>query len=338
MENETPPSPDKGSSGPDQSTGLVKFWQELKRRHVVRVAMVYAIVGWLVIQVANATFEDFGIPIWAYRFVVLMVLLGFPISLVIAWAFELTPQGIKTTKTAHVDHPESHKDVSHARKRSWLAYAVGALFPTLIFGTLALFFYIRSGGGVQESEDKSIAVLPFDNRSNREEDQFFTDGIHDDLLTQISRIRGIRTIARTSVMSYRDTTKRMKNIGEELGVKWLLEGGVQRGGDEIRINAQLIEVSNEGHIWAETYTRKLTAKNIFQIQSEISLAIADALEALLSPEEKERMEKLPTENLAALEAYFKGKDSRAMESRSGWEEAIIHSEWVDTPPLAASLC
>jgi TolB-like protein/Tfp pilus assembly protein PilF len=328
MSPDTTPSPDKGTQdGPPESTGLGKLWRELKRRHVVRVAMVYAIVGWIVMQVAGLTFEGFGIPIWAFRFVMLMVILGFPISVVLAWAFELTPEGVKTTKTARVAHPDSHMDVSHAKKRSWLAYAVGAAVPTLIFAIFALIFYIRSDGDPElTSEDRSIAVLPFDNRSNREEDQFFTDGIHDDLLTQISRIKDIKTISRTSVMVYKGTTKNMKTIGEELGVKWLLEGGIQRGGEEIRINAQLIEASSDAHLWAEKYTRPLTVENIFEIQNEIVTLITDSLEAVISPEEKKQLEKLPTDNLAALEAYFKGKESRMKESRVGLEEAIIHFE------------
>jgi TolB-like protein/Tfp pilus assembly protein PilF len=325
MAQDNPSSPDKGSQdGPPEASGLGKFWQELKRRHVVRVAMVYAIVAWLVIQIAVSTFPSLNIPAWALSLVIMCVLLGFPVSLIIAWAFELTPEGVKTTKTAREDHPESHKDASHAKKRSWLAYGVGALIPTLIFGAMALFFYIRSGGdAVVADGEKSIAVLPFANRSELKDDEFFTDGIHDDLLTHLSRIKDIKTIARTSVMSYRGTTKKMSTIGEELGVNWLLEGGVQRGGDQIRINVQLIDPVTEGHLWAEIYTREMTTQNIFAIQNEIVALIADSLKAVISPEEKERIEKLPTANLAALEAYFKGKPLMK-EASSEKREAIVH--------------
>jgi len=136
MEDDPKPTPPEESS-------FQRLWSELKRRHVVRVAMVYAVVGWLVIQVANATFADFGIPVWAYRFVVLMVVLGFPISVVLGWAFELTPEGIKTTNSAQKETKDSP---AHAKKRKWMAFAVGALFPTVIFGALALFFYVRTVG------------------------------------------------------------------------------------------------------------------------------------------------------------------------------------------------
>ena len=204
---------------------------------------------------------------------------------------------------------------------------MGALFPTLIFGALALFFYIRGESNSQAFEgDKSIAVLPFENRSNLEEDEFFIKGFHDGLLTQISRIPGIRTVGRTSVMVYQDTTKNLKTIGQELGVSALLEGGVQRAGDEVRITVQLRAAAADAHMWSENYTRKLTAENIFEIQDEITKAIANALKLILSPEEKQRIEKLPTESLAALEAYFKGMQSLSKGSRGGSREARIHFE------------
>jgi TolB-like protein len=306
----------------------VKFWQELRRRKVVRVATVYAIAAWLIIQIAVATFPSLYIPPWALSFMIMCVILGFPVALILAWAFELTPEGIRTTKIAQEEKKDTGDTTVHSKKRNWVAYAMGAAIPTVIFGALALFFYIRSGSGPEfTAEDKSIAVLPFDNRSNQEEDQFFTDGIHDDLLTQISRIHGIKTISRTSVMAYRDTTKSMPTIAEELGVTTILEGGVQRSGNRIRINVQLIEAATDAHVWAETYTRELTSENVFEIQNEITRTIADALKVILTPEEIEQLEKLPTENMAALEAYFKGKQALGvLRSGSSWGEAIAQYE------------
>jgi TolB-like protein/cytochrome c-type biogenesis protein CcmH/NrfG len=151
---------------------------------------------------------------------------------------------------------------------------------------------------------KSIAVLPFDNRSESKNDAYFTDGIHDDLLTQISHIRDIKTISRTSVMAYKGTSKNMRTIGEELGVATILEGGVQRAGNQVRINMQLIDAKTDAHLWAETYTREMTAENIFAIQSEITSAIAKALQAVLLPSEQQQLERRATTNLAALEKYF----------------------------------
>ncbi|MCZ6671696.1 MAG: hypothetical protein O7C75_02030 [Verrucomicrobia bacterium] len=175
MENDPPTDSPKPS-------GFAEFWQELKRRKVMRVAITYAVVAWLIIQIAVSTFEGFGIPVWAFRFVVMMVLLGFPIVIILAWAFELTSDGIKTTKVARSEGSDTDETTTHSMKRNWLAYAVGATLPTLIFGTLAIFFYFRSDPspldtrpsfpGLTESE-KSIAVLPLENMSPDPENAFF---------------------------------------------------------------------------------------------------------------------------------------------------------------------
>lgn len=300
------------------------FWAELKRRKVMRVAITYAVVSWVIIQVAATTFGSFGIPEWAFRFVVLMVILGFPVALIITWAFELTPEGIKTTKSAREEGGDEPVSKQYTRKRNWMTVLFAAALPTVIFGALALYFFFSRTVAESGSFDKSIAVLPFDNRSNVEGDQFFTDGIHDDLLTQISRIQDIKTISRTSVMAYRDTTKNMREIGAELGVATLLEGGVQRSGDQIRINMQLIDADTDAHIWAETYTREMSAENVFAIQSEITQAIAGALRTVLSPDEKEELNESPTKNIAALEAFFVGKQELNKRTGESIKRAIDH--------------
>ncbi len=170
----------------------------------------------------------------------------------------------------------------------------------------------------------SVAVLPFVNRSASEEDAFFVDGLHDVLLTHISKIGSIKTISRTSVMRYRDTNKTIPEIAEELGVTTIMEGGVQRASDTIRISVQLIDAASDEHLWGQIYDRQLTAANIFAIQSEIATAIADALRARLSPAEQQRLETVPTENLAALEAYFHGKQRVAKETSGALAEAVNH--------------
>ena len=313
-------------------SGLVGFLVELRRRKVVRVAAVYAVVGWLIIQVANATFEDFGIPVWAFRFVVLMVVLGFPIALVLTWAFELTPEGITTSRTAHERQVNVSAPPGHQRKHNWLSYLVGAAIPTLIFGVASTILYFTAresptaAQSASTSANKSIAVLPFENLSTREEDAIFTKGIHGDLLDQLSSIRGIKTIQRASVMAYEDTTKNHKTIGEELGVATILEGGVQRAGKSVRIKVTLIEASTDDVLFLETYTRELTAESVFEIQAEVSVAIAEALQAQLSPEEQEHIKKLPTQNLDALEAYYRGYVSWGQYTASGFEEAVEHFE------------
>jgi len=168
----------------------------------------------------------------------------------------------------------------------------------------------------------SIAVLPFDNRSNREEDEFFSAGIHDDLLTTIAKIGSMKVISRTSVMEYKNTTKKIPQIARELGVANILEGGIQRAGNQVRINVQLIDATTDQHLWAEIYDRELTAENIFAIQSEISKAVAEALQATLSPDEQRRIDTAPTDNLDAYDAYLRGRLLMATREAAKLEESI----------------
>ena len=225
--------------------------------------------------------------------------------------------------------------------RNRRAYAVWVEAAAILCAVLALVFYLRSGTSEPSlspepelipprssarDSSRSIAVLPFENRGKREGDRIFIDGIHDDLVTHISRIPGITTIARTSVLGYRDTAENMRTIGEELSVATILLGGVQRAGGQIKINVQLIDAATDALLWAERYERELTAENIFVIQNKISKAIAGALQVVLSPQESERMEKLPTESLAALEAYFRGKERYHFRSGTAVRESIVHLE------------
>ena len=174
--------------------------------------------------------------------------------------------------------------------------------------------------------DKSIAVLPFDNRSSQEEDEFFTTGIHDDLLTQLAQISSLRVISRTSVVQFKDTSKSIREIAELLGVATILEGGVQRAGNQVRINMQLIDAATDAHLWAQTYDRELTANNIFAIQSEIASAVTLAMRATLSPEEQSRMADVPTQNMEALEEYFKGRAELDQRLRPSIESARMRFE------------
>lgn len=174
------------------------------------------------------------------------------------------------------------------------------------------------------NKQKSIAVLPFENRSELKTDEYFTDGIHDDLLTQISRIKDIKSISSTSVKTYKNTTKNIRQIGRELGVATIISGGVRRSGAQVRINIQLIDTSTDANLWAETYTRELSSENVFSIQSEIVYAIINELQAVLSPEEQQQFKKLPTNNMSALEAFFRGRSSYVLNTSEGYSEAIMH--------------
>jgi TolB-like protein/Tfp pilus assembly protein PilF len=250
---------------------------------------------------------------------------GFPLALILAWAFELTPEGIK--REAEVDRTES---TTHHTGRKLDFIIIGLLALAVVYFAVDKFWLQHAEVSTESApaaeevvREKSIAVLPLANRSANEADAFFVDGMHDDILTHVSKIRSLKVISRTSVMDYRDTTKNMKTIGRELGVATILEGGVQRSGSQVRINVQLIDAETDEHLWAEIYDRKLTAENLFSIQSEIATAIADALRASLSPEEQRLLDTVPTENMDALEAYFHGK--QLMEERS----SVALAEAVD---------
>ena len=292
------------------------FFQELKRRNVFRVAAVYGVVGWLLVEVASVIFPTFNAPEWVMQVFTSLMILGFPVALVFAWAFEITPEGIKLEKD--VDRSQS---ITHVTGRK-LDFTVIAILAAIIVWFAADKFFL-SGDQLPTTADhsldrRSIAVLPFANRSSAQENaQFLADGIHDDLLTLLANLGSMKVISRTSVMEYRDTTKNMKTIGEELGVATILEGGVQRAGNQVRINVQLIDASTDEHIWAKTYDRTLTAETLFAIQSEMAASIAEHLEAALSPDDRELLEKRPTGNLEAYNAYLMAGQFYA---RSGFED------------------
>ena len=300
----------------------LSFFAELKRRNVFRVAIAYLAVAWLLIEVAGTLFPGFGIPDSAFRFVVVMLALGFVPALIFSWAYEITPDGLKREKEIVRDASITYLTAKRLDKLT-----IGLIVVALAFIVVDRFWLgSRIAGPPATTADlvsdsvlpsepeteqfpNSIAVLPFANRSANPNDIFFVDGIHDDLLTYISQIGSIKTISRTSVMKYRDSTQSIPEIAMELGVATVLEGGVQRAGEQVRINIQLIDARTDNHLWSEIYDRQLTATNIFAIQSEIAKSIAGALRATLSPGARERIDSIPTENLEALEAYFLGRQS-----------------------------
>jgi len=299
----------------------MSLFNELKRRNVFRVGAAYIVAAWLVIQVVETLFPVYGLSDAAIRIVVAILGVGFIPSLILSWVFEFTPEGLK--KDADVD---SDKSITQTTGRKLdriilvvLALALGYFaFDKFVLDPVEDEQIAQSARQegltaalTRSYGDRSIAVLPFENRSNREEDQFFTDGIHDDLLTTIAKIGSMKVISRTSVMEYRDTIKKISQIAQELGVAHILEGGIQRSGNHVRINVQLIDAATDDHLWAETYTRELTAENLFAVQSEITRLIADALQAELSTDEQRRIDARPTDNLQAYEAYMRGRQLMA---------------------------
>lgn len=300
------------------------FLTELKRRNVFRVAATYGVVGWIVVEVSSTVLPTFDAPRWILQVLTFVVILGFPLALVLAWAFELTPDGVK--RDADVDRSQARAPTG---RRSLLiifaALAVGALW------FLALDRFVeadRDDIDPAPEGERSVAVLPFENISGDAANDPFTIGIHDDLLTNISQIRSIKTISRTSVLQYRETTKTIPEIARELGVAAILEGGVQRSGNRIRINVQLIDAASDKHLWAETYDRELTAAGVFAIQSEIATSIADSLRVTLSAEEHERLDSAPTQSLAAFETYFRGKQLLEERTRESLYQAVEYFDEV----------
>lgn len=308
---------------------MTSLFNELKRRNVIRVGAAYLVAAWVLLQIGDVLISMLQLPPSVGKALVLIFSLGFPLTLIFAWAFELTPEGIKVE--ADVDRSESITNVT-AKKLDMVTIGLVIVALAVFLSDRFLWSEPVYESAVPEettatvAADASVAVLPFSNISQSAENEPFTIGIHDDLLTQISKISSLKTISRTSVMPYRDTTKPISQIAGELGVATILEGGVQRAGDTVRINVQLIGARNNQQLWGERYERQLTAANIFVIQSEIVKAIADALNATLSPAEEERIDTIPTENLQALEYFFAGTQSLAQRNTWALEEAAASFE------------
>ena len=287
------------SSGANVLPGMNGFFAELRRRNVYKVAIAYAIVAWLLIQAASILFPTFEAPAWVMKVFVTAIILGFPVALIFAWAFEITPEGIKRAEDVDLSKSITHRT---GRKLDFLIIAVLLLI-------VATFAYQRFGSGPKGGTAltaKSIAVLPFENLSRDPDNAFFTDGVQDQILTNLAQIADLKVISRTSVMQYKSGIARnLREIGQQLGVAHLLEGSVQRAGNRVRVNAQLIDAGNDAHMWAQTYDRDLA--DVFAIQSEIAKTIADQLQAKLSPNEKKSIEQPPTSDVAAFDLYSRGK-------------------------------
>jgi len=269
------------------------FFEEVKRRKVYRVAAAYIIAAGGIIQLASAAFPAWELPNWALRLVIVLLLVGFPIALILAWAFDVTPQGIRATPNVAV--PRTNR-----RRNIIMLVATG-----VIVSAIAGFFLLPRISSARKI-DKSIAVLPFENLSDEKENAYFADGIQDDVLTNLSKIGDLKVISRTSVMQYKGATKNVREIGKALGVSNILEGSVRRSGNKVRINVQLIDANSDQHIWANDYDRDLT--DVFAIQSDLAHEIANALQAKLSDTEKALMERKPTENGEAYLAFVQAHD------------------------------
>src|SRR5499425_980766 len=283
-----------------------RFFGELKRRNVYKVAIAYAVVAWLLMQIASQIFPFFDIPSWGVRLVVLLLIIGFPIALVLAWAFELTPEGIK--RMEDVDLSKSIRGKT-GRKLDFLIIAVLLL---VIAGLLFQRFHPNVSRPVSSSPGKSIAVLPFENLSRDPDNAYFAEGIKDEILTRLSKIADLKVISRTSTQQYQSKPGNLAEIAKQLCVANILEGSVQKAADQVRVNVQLVNAQTDSHLWAETYDRKLS--DIFGVESEIAKGVAESLQAKLTGREEQALAVKPTNNPEAYDAYLRGL---AFEAR-GW--------------------
>jgi serine/threonine-protein kinase len=277
---------------------LSNFFQELKRRNVYKVAAAYAVVGWLLVQIATQVFPFFEIPNWAVRLIVLAIVIGFPIALVVAWAFELTPEGLK--RTEEVDLPAR----TRTKRYAWVyVVIVGAL---LSIGLFLVGRYTAPGRVTTSGRpEKSIAVLPFENLSGDPQNAYFSEGVQDEILTRLAKIAELKVISRTSTQRFKSAPEDLRQIAQQLGVANILEGSVQKANDQVRVNVQLINALTDAHLWADTYDRKLT--DIFAVESEIARTVAETLRAKLTGTAEHVLASRPTENPEAHQLYLKGR-------------------------------
>jgi TolB-like protein/Tfp pilus assembly protein PilF len=294
------------------------FFAELKRRNVYKVAVAYAVVAWLLIQAASILFPTFDAPSWAMKVLVALLVLGFPIALVLSWAFEITPEGIKLE--SEID-PKTSISRKTGRKIVGLTIAV-AIVAAGLFGFQLLRTSAHSGmeGGAPATPkdvasglartrpsilEKSIAVLPFDNLSRDPDNAYFCEGVQDEILTRLAKVADLKVISRTSTQKYKSAPDNLREIAKQLGVMNVLEGSVQKANEQVRVNVQLINALTDAHLWADIYDRKLT--DIFAVESDIAKTIAATLQAKLTGSEKDAMSKEPTANPEAYELYLKGR-------------------------------
>ncbi len=284
---------------------MTSLFTELRRRNVLRVAAAYAVGAWIIIEAGSVLLPTFGAPEWAFKAYVVVVFIGFLISLAFAWIFELTPEGVRLERD--VDRSREAGDLPRHRLNVFIIVMLVVALGISVTLNITGLRHRGDATAAPAAQRLSIAVLPFTSLSADPDNRIFADGIHDDLLTRLANVAALKVISRTSVMEYRGSPKNLREIADELGVGTVLEGTVQRVGDSVRINAQLIDATTDEHLWADSYDRELSTQSIFQLQSEISEAITGALQAQLTEAERGRLAQVPTENFAAYNLYMQGR-------------------------------
>ena len=311
---------------------LGNFFAELKRRNVYKVAVAYAIVGWLLVQIATQVFPFLEIPNWVVRLIIALVAIGFPVALIIAWAFEATPEGIKRTAVADAMPAAGQK------KHAWIYIVViGAAISVALFLLGRYTVGNRTvAAAPNELSAKSIAVLPFDNLSEEKGNAFFAEGIQDEILTRLAKVADLKVISRTSTQRFKAVPSDLREIAKQLGVMNILEGSVQKSNDQVRINVQLINAITDAHLWAESYDRRLT--DLFTVESEVAKTIADTLRAKLSGSELSAMSTRPTQDPVAQDLYVQGRHFLALRRDDNLPRAIefFHQAIAHDPNYAAA--
>jgi adenylate cyclase len=294
-----------------------KFFAELKRRNVYKVAIAYGVVAWLLMQVASQIFPFFEIPNWAVRLVVLLLILGFPIALVLAWAFELTPEGIKLTESA------DREAAKPSRNRAWIYVVI--LAAALSVG---LFFVSRYTASNQVMTsvlpEKSIAVLPFDNQNRDPDTDYLSDGIPESIINSLSQLSQLKVMARSAVFQYKGKEVDPRKVGRDLGVRAVLMGRLIQQGNNLTIRTELVNVSDGTELWGQQYNRKLA--DVFAVQEEIAKEISEKLRLKLTGAEKQQLAKRPTENLKAFQYYMQGRSVSQTNTREDMLAATRYYE------------
>jgi adenylate cyclase len=294
-----------------------RFFAELRRRNVYKVAIAYGVVAWLLMQIASQIFPFFDIPNWGVRLVVLLLVIGFPVALILAWAFELTPEGIKLTESADELPKKS------APGQAWIYVVIVA--SAISIGLFFLGRYTSSRQGrAAELPAKSIAVLPFVNMSADKNDEYLSDGISEELITALSKITGLHVKARTSSFAFKGKNEDIQKIGELLHVSHLLEGSVAKAGNRLRISAQLIQASDGNHLWSDTYDREM--QDIFAVRSDVAQQVVHALQVKLGIEATRALVQKPTGSLKAFQFYMQGRSSAQRRTREDMLAAISYYE------------
>ena len=278
---------------------IENFFSELKRRNVYKVAVAYIVAGWALSQGIAQVFPVFDIPNWAIRLIVILIIIGLPIALVLAWSFEITPQGIKRTETA-----DAMPEATRKKKHVWIyVVVIGAVLSIGLF-FLGRFTALNTASPARTS-NKSIAVLPFANLSRDPDNEYFAAGIQDEIISRIAQISDLKVVSCSSTQRYKGIARNLRQVASELGVTNVLEGSVQKSNDQVHVNVQLVNALTDTHLWANIYDRKLV--DVFGVESEIAKNIAEALQARLTGSEKSSIAKTPTVNPEAYELYLKGR-------------------------------